>query len=199
MFYNAVLESLIGYGMAAWFATLTVQLKTKIEIQWKQQWKCLAREIIHSSSWALKILKDPSHILFTDYGLLPSVDDIEQTDAKVTALSSPSFQLLWHCWTNGGIAPSSRWQRSTRRAEDVLHTAALSLLTWTACENVVSLYLLLTWFYLVVDPIVLPQRGLHLFHFTFFLKITFLPVPFYSFYSELCILFMGVLQLGLVQ
>lgn len=80
-FYNAVLESLIRYGMAAWFGSLTVQLKSKILKMVKIAMKVIGKKDSQSLqtifertviSLAHRVLKDPSHMLFTEYELLPS-------------------------------------------------------------------------------------------------------------------------------
>ena len=81
LFYNAVLESLIRYGMAAWFGPLTVQLKSKVERLVKTAMKVMNRRDYPSLqsifekvmvNQAHKILDDPTHILHTEYELLPS-------------------------------------------------------------------------------------------------------------------------------
>ena len=80
-FYNAVLESLIRYGMAAWFGCLTVQLKSRILKMVHTAMKVIGKKDLLSLqpifekkviSLAHKVLTDPSHILFSEYELLPS-------------------------------------------------------------------------------------------------------------------------------
>ena len=80
-FYDAVLGSIIRYGMAAWYGTLSVQLKSRIAKMEKTAMKVIGRKDSPSLqetfektvvSLANRILSDPSHILYPEYELLPS-------------------------------------------------------------------------------------------------------------------------------
>ena len=80
-FYDAVLGSIIRCGMAAWFGTLSVQLKAKIAKMEKTAMKVIGRSNSPSLqsifektvlSLANRVLSDPSHILSKEYELLPS-------------------------------------------------------------------------------------------------------------------------------
>ena len=80
-FYNAVLGSLIRYGMAAWFGNLTIQSKNMIGKVVKTAMKVIGlpnnrplqgiyeEKVVRQ---AQRILDDPTHILFNEYDLLPS-------------------------------------------------------------------------------------------------------------------------------
>ena len=80
-FYNAVLESLIRYGMAAWFGSLTVQLKSRIMRMVKTAMKVIGQKdypslqsIFENSviKLANRVLTNPNHILHSEYEMLPS-------------------------------------------------------------------------------------------------------------------------------
>lgn len=80
-FYNAVLESIIRYGMASWYGTLAVQLKSRINNMVKAAMKVIKQKDFPSLHTicestvvrhAHRILKDTSHILHFEYKLLPS-------------------------------------------------------------------------------------------------------------------------------
>lgn len=80
-FYNAVLESLIRYGMAAWYGSLSILCKTKISKLVQNAMKIIGntkypslQSIFETSvlAQADKITKEPSHALFSEYKLLPS-------------------------------------------------------------------------------------------------------------------------------
>ena len=80
-FYNAVLGSLIRYSMAAWYGSLSVQLKNKVNNMVKLAMKVMGltkypplQSIYEDRVTALarSILRDPSHFLFAEYELLPS-------------------------------------------------------------------------------------------------------------------------------
>ena len=80
-FYDAVLGSIIRYGMAAWFGTLSVQLKSRIANMEKTAMKVIGRKDSPSLqsifektvvSLANRVLSDPTHILASEYALLPS-------------------------------------------------------------------------------------------------------------------------------
>ncbi len=81
VFYQAVLESLIRYGIQAWYGNLSVQLKNKlshivrmamkiVDLKDYPSLKTLFEQSVHRG--AHKILADPSHILQPEYVLLPS-------------------------------------------------------------------------------------------------------------------------------
>ena len=80
-FYDAVLGSFIRYGMAAWFGTLSVQLKSRITRIVNRSMKVIGRtnspplqttfeETV--LGLAHRVLSDPTHILYSEYELLPS-------------------------------------------------------------------------------------------------------------------------------
>lgn len=80
-FYNAVLQSLIRYGMVAWFGSLSVQCKNKIEKLVKSAMKTIGtrdypslQSIFESSvlAQAKSIISQPFHLLYKEYELLPS-------------------------------------------------------------------------------------------------------------------------------
>ena len=80
-FYDAVLGSIIRYGMAAWYGTLSVQLKAKINRMENIAMKVISRRdspslqsIFEKSvlSLAKRVSSDPTHILNPEYVLLPS-------------------------------------------------------------------------------------------------------------------------------
>ena len=80
-FYNSVLGSLIRYGMAVWYGSLSVQLKNKVNNLVKLAMKVMGQRTYASLqslyeervlSLAGSILRDPSHILYSEYELLPS-------------------------------------------------------------------------------------------------------------------------------
>lgn len=90
-FYNAVLGSIIRYSMAAWYGALSVQFKNKINSTVKLAMKtigqknypplqeiCEARIVVLASS----ILRDPFHILHSEYELLPSRKRLEGRSQK---------------------------------------------------------------------------------------------------------------------
>ena len=81
LFYQAVLESILRYGMSAWYGNLSVQLKSKIGRLIQSAMKVMGRseklpmQSIYEQSvlrQAEKILSDQTHILHTEYQLLPS-------------------------------------------------------------------------------------------------------------------------------
>ena len=76
-----MLGSIIRYGMAAWYGTLSVQLKAKINRMENIAMKVIIRRdspslqsIFEKSvlSLAKRVLSDPTHILNPQYVLLPS-------------------------------------------------------------------------------------------------------------------------------
>lgn len=80
-FYNAVLESLVRYGMAVWFGALTVKDKTRIQKLINVAMKTigcknipLLQKIFESTvlTLAKKITSDPEHVLHREYEVLPS-------------------------------------------------------------------------------------------------------------------------------
>lgn len=81
VFYQAVLESLIRYGITAWFGNLSVQLKSKLVRLMQTAWKIIGVRQYPSlqSTYeqatlrqANRIVTDPSHVLHAEYQLLPS-------------------------------------------------------------------------------------------------------------------------------
>ncbi len=80
IYYNAILGSLISYGMSSWFGALTVQSKSRIEKILKTAMKVIGINNYPSLQSTFEesvikktnhILNDPSHILYPEYELLP--------------------------------------------------------------------------------------------------------------------------------
>lgn len=80
-FYNAVLESLIRYSMAAWFGSLTVQCKAKLGKLVHKAMKVMGRKEFPTLqdtfkksvlAQAKRIIGNPLHLLNSEYELLPS-------------------------------------------------------------------------------------------------------------------------------
>lgn len=81
LFYQAVMESFIRYGMTAWFGNLSTQSKSKLQhlvqtamkvMEWTEKFSL---QSIYEQSvlrQARRVLLDPSNILQTEYELLPS-------------------------------------------------------------------------------------------------------------------------------
>lgn len=81
LFYQAVLESIIRFGMSAWYGNLSVQLKSKLHRMVQIAMKVIGRtdnfslQSIYDESvlrLARRVLSDPAHILNSQYELLPS-------------------------------------------------------------------------------------------------------------------------------
>ena len=80
LFYQAVLESLIRYGMSSWYGNLTAKLKTKLarlvhtamKVIGKSSYQTLQSINQQSVAQARRVVNDPSHILHSEYDLLPS-------------------------------------------------------------------------------------------------------------------------------
>ncbi len=82
IFYNAVLASIIRYGMAVWSGSLTVQCRARLQRMISTAMKIIGKhdnfqplQAIYERAvvkGANKILSDPSHALFQEYVLLPS-------------------------------------------------------------------------------------------------------------------------------
>lgn len=81
LFYQAVMESVIRYGMTAWFGNLSTQSKSKLQRLVQTAMKVMGRteklslQSIYEQSvlrQARRVLSDPSHILHAEYELLPS-------------------------------------------------------------------------------------------------------------------------------
>ena len=81
LFYQAVLESLVRYGMSSWYGNLTAKLKTKLarlvhtamKVIGKRDYQTL-QSIYQQTVFrqAQRIVNDPFHILHSEYDLLPS-------------------------------------------------------------------------------------------------------------------------------
>lgn len=81
LFYHAVVESLLRYGISAWFGNLTVQSKAQITRLIQTAMKIMGVSQ-HPSLQAIfqqtitrqaqKIISDPTHVLHPEYQLLPS-------------------------------------------------------------------------------------------------------------------------------
>ncbi len=81
LFYHAVLENVIRYGITAWYRNLSVQLKAQISHLLKNAMKImgvkehLSLQSISEQSiikQAQKIVSDPTHTLQSEFQLLPS-------------------------------------------------------------------------------------------------------------------------------
>lgn len=81
LFYHAVIESIFRYAISVWFGNLTVKLKSQINRLALSALKVMGvRE--HPTIQAIfedtvlrqarKIIEDPSHVLNSEYKLLPS-------------------------------------------------------------------------------------------------------------------------------
>ena len=80
LFYHAVLESIIMYGITAWYGNLTVQSKSQIARLLQTALKIMgvkkhpSLQNIYEQSIirkAHKIVSDPTHILHPEFQLLP--------------------------------------------------------------------------------------------------------------------------------
>ena len=80
LFYQAVLESLIRYGMSSWYGNLSTKLKTKLARLVNTAMKVIGKsdnQTLQSMyeqtvlRQALRIVNDPSHILHSEFDLLP--------------------------------------------------------------------------------------------------------------------------------
>ena len=102
LFYRSVLESLIRYGITAWFGNLSVQLKSKLIRLMHTAWKIIGVKN-HSSLQSIfeqatlrqanRIISDPSHVLHDEYELLPSGRRFRVPRCKLNRLKN-SFILL---------------------------------------------------------------------------------------------------------
>ncbi|XDV21520.1 hypothetical protein PO909_026611 [Leuciscus waleckii] len=81
LFYSAVIESIVRYGITVWFGNLTIQVKSKlarlvrIAVKTIGRKEILSLESLYEQSVlreAHKIVVDPLHVLYTEYELLPS-------------------------------------------------------------------------------------------------------------------------------
>lgn len=81
MFYKAVCESLIRYGITAWFGNLSVQLGSKVVRLIHTAWKIIGVSELTSLQdmyeqealrCAKQIVRAVSHVLHKEYELLPS-------------------------------------------------------------------------------------------------------------------------------
>ncbi|KAF7651619.1 hypothetical protein LDENG_00108420 [Lucifuga dentata] len=81
VFYKAIIESILRYGITVWFGNLTVKLKSQINHLTGRARKIIGQlplsplqEIYEESvlKQARKIVSDPNHVLHEEYELLPS-------------------------------------------------------------------------------------------------------------------------------
>ena len=81
LFYRAALESIIRYGIAAWYGNLTVQSRSQIAGLVRTAMKIMgvrnhpSLQMLYEQSvarQAQKIVSDPTHILHHEFQLLPS-------------------------------------------------------------------------------------------------------------------------------
>lgn len=79
LFYKAVLESIVRYGITVWFGNLSVQCKAKLMHLLKTAWKIvneyLNPQVLYENcvlNQVERIVNDPTHFLFPHYELLPS-------------------------------------------------------------------------------------------------------------------------------
>ena len=92
LFYQAVLESLVRYGMSAWNGNITVKLKIKLtrlvhmamKVMGKNDYQTL-QSIYEQTVFrqAQRIVTEPSHILHLEYELLPSGRRYRVTTCKL--------------------------------------------------------------------------------------------------------------------
>ena len=80
IFYQAVLESIVRYGMSAWYGNLNATLKAKLTSLTRTANKVIGRldsqslQALYEQSvlrLSQGILSDPSHILYPEFELLP--------------------------------------------------------------------------------------------------------------------------------
>ncbi len=81
LFYQAVIESVLRYGIVAWFGNISVKLKSQINRLVHTAMKAMGvREYPSLQTLfektivkqARKIIAFPSHVLYSEYELLPS-------------------------------------------------------------------------------------------------------------------------------
>ncbi|KAF7645183.1 hypothetical protein LDENG_00208800 [Lucifuga dentata] len=81
VFYKAIIESILHYGITVWFGNLTVKLKSQINRLTGRAGEIIGQlplsplqEIYEESvlKQARKIVSDPNHVLHEEYELLPS-------------------------------------------------------------------------------------------------------------------------------
>ena len=81
LFYRAVIESIFRYAISVWFGNLTVKIKSQINSLVKTALKVVGvkehptlQTIFEETvlRQARKITTDPSHVLYSEYDLLPS-------------------------------------------------------------------------------------------------------------------------------
>lgn len=81
LFYHAVIESILRYRISAWLGNISVKLKSQINrlvhttmkvmgVREHPSLQVLFEKTIVSQAW--KIIADPSHVLYSEYELLPS-------------------------------------------------------------------------------------------------------------------------------
>ncbi len=106
LFYQAVIESIIRYGITVWFGNLTIQVKSKLACLLKIAMKTIGRkEYLSLESLyeqlvlreAHTILDDPLHVLHTEYELLPSgsVGSISKWTTCIIFLYGPRYHSLF--------------------------------------------------------------------------------------------------------
>ena len=133
MFYWAILESIIRYGITAWFGNLTVQLKSRLISTQKTAMRIIGRKeykpIQSLYGQAVRkqgkiITADSLHPLFPEYELLPSgrrfrvprcktnitlhlADNFIQNDLQflyMSEVATPLEQLRVKCLAQGHIS-----------------------------------------------------------------------------------------------
>ena len=81
IFYRAIIESVIRYGIPAWYGNLSIKLKAQINKLTNVAMKLVgirqyknAQEMFEEAvlQLAQKIIADPEHVLHAEYQLLPS-------------------------------------------------------------------------------------------------------------------------------
>ena len=81
LFYHAVIESIFRYAISVWFGNLTIKSKSEINRLAQTAMKVMGvrehptlKAIFEESviRKAKKIVADPSHVLYSEYELLPS-------------------------------------------------------------------------------------------------------------------------------
>ena len=81
LFYKAAIESIVRYGMMAWFGNLSVKLKSQLQKLIIRAGKIIGQmpptplqELFEEAvrKQGLKVINDPNHVLYSQFELMPS-------------------------------------------------------------------------------------------------------------------------------